>query len=144
MEKDVKKDKQYQFDCWLSDIPMAMERFLCSMPPEISKKLDFSLESLDVLEATLLNKYSSPEDIRNNSSSTLDGYVIYLGESFRHIFKNKNPNCWTIDLDNKKNIFYNLPMIHVGDIYDCPISMVISSLKRRQGNYFSSIANNFL
>ncbi len=46
-----------EFECWVDDIPNRLERFKQSMPKGIIDKLDFSLESLDIIEKRLLDNY---------------------------------------------------------------------------------------
>lgn len=50
------------------------------MPKEIQDKLDFSIESLDIVEKHLLDNYETIEQIQNEPSSILDGYAVYVGK----------------------------------------------------------------
>jgi len=42
------------FKCWLKDIPNILDGFTSRMPKEVAEKLDFSMDSLDVVEKYLL------------------------------------------------------------------------------------------
>ena len=47
--------KEIAFKCWLKDIPNILDGFISRMPKEVAEKLDFSMESLDIVEKYLLD-----------------------------------------------------------------------------------------
>ena len=49
--------REIAFKCWLKDIPNILDGFMSRMPKEVAEKLDFSMESLDIVEKYLLDKY---------------------------------------------------------------------------------------
>ncbi len=131
------------FEAWLWDMPNALERFKNRMPKEIQDKLDFSLQSLDIVEKHLLDNYETIEQIKNEPSSILDGYAIYVGETFRNVLKNDRINQWELMLE-EDNVYYLLPIINTSSIITCPLSLCTACIDRRWGNYWSWILNNQL
>lgn len=124
-------------------MPNALERFKNRMPKEIQDKLDFSLESLDVVEKHLLDNYKTIEQIMNEPSAILDGYAVYVGETFRNVLQDGKLNQWELMLE-EDNVFYLRPVIHTSKILTCPLSLVTACIDRRWGNYWSWILNNCL
>ena len=87
LTSEQKAEQLELFDSWLWDIPNALERFKNRMPKEIQDKLDFSIQSLDIVEKHLLDNYETIEQIKNEPSYILDGYAVYVGETFRNVLK---------------------------------------------------------
>lgn len=147
MNKIDKEDALDLFQHWLIDMPKAIERLMHRLPSEMQEKLDYSIESLDILEEYLLNQYASIQEIKQAPPDILNGYAIYVGETFRKVLADKTdrePNIWTIELDRIDYVFYNLPLIKVGAYIDCPMTLVTASLDRRRGDYLSTILKNIL
>lgn len=147
MNKIDKEDALDLFQHWLIDMPKAIERLMQRLPSEMQEKLDYSIESLDILEEYLLNQYASIQEIKQAPPDILNGYAIYVGETFRKVLADKTdrePNIWTIELDRIDNIYFNMPTIKIGGYIGCPHYLVTASLDRRQGNYISTILKNKL
>ncbi len=147
-KKMVDKEEAFDlFQYWLMDSPDAIERMMDRLPAEVKNQLDYSVESLDVLEAYLLNQYASIDEIKQEPPDILNGYAIYVGDTFRKVAKSLTqiePIKWTIELDDTDNAYYNIPIIRLGAYVKCPLTLVTSSLDRRRGNYISTILKNFL
>ena len=147
-KKMVNKEEAFDlFQYWLMDSPDAIERMMDRLPAEVKNQIDYSVESLDVLEAYLLNQYASIDEIDQEPPDILNGYAIYVGDTFRKVAKSLTqiePIKWTIDLDNTDSLFYNLPVIKLGAYTNFPMGLVTASLDRRRGNYLSTILKNFL
>lgn len=128
------------FKAWLEDLPNALNQFRKRLPSEVNEKLDFSIASLDIFEKYLLDTYKSLNDLKElpNASVIVDGYAIYIGETFRNVLREYQPNSWNLMLD-KENVFYNLPIIEVQDHIECPLSLATACVDRRKGNYLSNI-----
>lgn len=73
-------------------MPNALGRFKNRMPKEIQDQLDFSIQSLDIVEKHLLDNYETIEQIKNEPSYILDGYAVYVGETFRNVLKKDKVN----------------------------------------------------
>ena len=140
---EQKAEQLELFDSWLWDMPNALERFKNRMPKEIQDKLDFSLQSLDIVEKHLLDNYETIEQIKNEPSSILDGYAVYVGETFRNVLKNNKVNQWELMLE-EDNVYYLLPIINTSSIITCLLSLCTACIDRRWGNYWSWILNNQL
>ncbi|MBV7435034.1 hypothetical protein KRX19_08360 [Cardiobacteriaceae bacterium TAE3-ERU3] len=147
-KKMVDKEEAFDlFQYWLMDMPDAKERMMDRLPAEVKNRLDYSIESLDILEAYLLSQYASIDEIDQEPPDIINGYAIYVGETFRKVAKSLTkiePTKWTIELDDTDNAYYNIPIIRLGAYIKCPITLVTSSLDRRRGNYISNILKNFL
>lgn len=140
---EQKAERLELFDSWLWDMPNALERFKNRMPKEIQDKLDFSIQSLDVAEKHLLDNYETIEQIKNEPSYILDGYAVYVGETFRNVLKDRTPNQWELMLE-EDNVYYLLPVIHIRNGIDCPLILCTACIDRRWGNYWSWILGNQL
>ncbi|MDK4685538.1 hypothetical protein QDY71_03090 [Kingella negevensis] len=137
--------REIAFKCWLKDIPNILDGFISRMPKEVADKLDFSMESLDVVEKYLLDNYENNKQIMfEEPFYILEGYAVYVGETFRKIIASHDPHmCWQLMLE-EDNVYYSLPILDGYNIIDCPLTMVTASLDRRTGIYISSILNSVL
>ena len=133
------------FKCWLKDIPNILDDFISRMPKEVADKLDFSMDSLDVVEKYLLDNYENNKQIMfEEPFYILDGYAVYVGETFRKIIASHDPHiCWQLMLE-EDNVYYSLPILDGYNIIDCPLTMVTASLDRRTGKFCSSLLSVFL
>ena len=67
-------EKDDLFEVWLIHMDDAIEGLFNSIPKEVRSRLDYSPESLDLLEKWLLEKYSSVQDaLSEQSNPILDG-----------------------------------------------------------------------
>ncbi|MGP4717565.1 hypothetical protein ACTXGL_13090 [Psychrobacter sp. T6-6] len=145
MTEKTREERFDLFQYWLMDLSDALNRFIDSKPLCIRDKLDYSIESLDIIENYLLSQYSHNNEIIQEPADILNGYSIYVGETFRKVLRDKtdrDPNTWKIELDDVDYVFYNLPIIKVGAYTGCPRALVTACLDRRKGNYFSKILMN--
>ena len=131
-----------QFEYWLADMDDALERFFATLPDEVRNQLDYSPQSLDVLEKWLLSKYSKMDELQRPSESrALDGMARYVGETFR---KNLGGH-WEIRLDDPKYVYYGMPQItgySPKPTPEAPLTLVTAAVDRRRGNYWSTILAN--
>lgn len=140
---ESRAEKLEGFEAWLWDMPNALKRFKNRMPPHIQSQLDFSIASLDTVEQYLLSQYQTIDDIMAEPSFILDGYAVYVGETFRKALKGNPLNQWELMLV-EDNVFFDLPVIHTTYYIGCPLTLVTASLDRRTGHYWSGILNNIL
>ena len=105
----------------------------------IREKLDFSPESLLIVEKYILDTYDSMDAIlADDQSEALNGLSIYVGQTFR---KNLG-GIWTIDFEDEDDADYGLPIISGFGEYEestAPLTLVTASLDRRQSDYLMSI-----
>lgn len=135
----AKEDDQFQF--WLMDMSDAIERFQNSFSGEL-RELDYSPDSLLVVEGFALSKYPNIEAAKEPSeAATLDALARYVGQVFRRSLGGK----WTIDYTDKNNAFYGLPQLcgMVGQKAQlCPLTLVTAALDRRAGKFIRRIFDN--
>jgi hypothetical protein len=131
-----------KFEYWLMDMDDALIRFVDTLPTEIKAQIDFSPESLVVLEAWLLSKYSDTDKIMlMTESKVVDGAARYVGEVFRRCLGGK----WVIDFKDKNNVFYGLPQLSGlpgQTVQICPLTLVTASTDRRTGKFLYTIYLN--
>lgn len=53
------EQRSEEFEYWLFDMDDAVERFCMKLPSEVRERLDFTPESLDVIEGWVLQRYAS-------------------------------------------------------------------------------------
>jgi len=125
------------------DMADAIERFRQSLPESVRERLDFSPESLNVIEALVLGEYSSPEQLQKHGDVALiDGMARYVGQVFRQHFGGK----WFIDYGDPKRAFYGLPQLR--DMagrrtQQCPITLVTASADRRTGKFIKTVFDGY-
>ncbi len=143
MSKQSIDEQVKNFEAWLSEIPETLMLFYHLVPKNIVDKLDYSLESLNVLERHLLDTYEHYEDIIREGVNVVDCYAVYIGETFRKVLKDRTPNKWELMLD-EYDLYYELIVIRIGSFRGCPMTLVTACLNRRQGNYLSEILQTVL
>lgn len=130
------------FEFWLMDMDEALSRFFDVLPEGMRQGMDYSPDSLQVLEAWLLIKYSDTDVMLLTSESKLvDGAARYIGEVFRKNLGGK----WIIDFKDKKNAFYGLPQlsgIPGQRVQICPLTLVTTLADRRNGKFLQTIYQN--
>lgn len=132
------------FDHWIFSMGDDLEEFLSStyFDSEQLSNLNYSIDSLTVIEQWILDRFNSTEEvIRNENADLVDKAVKYIGETFR---KQLGGN-WDIDLENQKNAYYNLPVL---TNYSekatpiCPHTLVSAAADRRSGKFLKTILQN--
>ncbi|MCB6182920.1 hypothetical protein LIN78_05080 [Leeia sp. TBRC 13508] len=136
----TKEDDQFQV--WLMDMSDAIERFRQFIPVDMAARLDFSPESLSLIEEFALANYPTINDIKKQSEAkAVDGMARYVGQVFRKYFGGK----WIIDFNDKKNVFYCLPQLTgmAGQRTQiCPLTLVTASVDRRTGKFIRTVFDN--
>jgi hypothetical protein len=130
------------FQYWLFYMDDALEEFFEMLPASVRERLDYSIDSLDVLEAWLLERYPNPEAaVETSETLPLDGAARYIGETFRKTIGGR----WWVDPEGE--IMNGLPLIvdcRTSAGGDCPGTMATAATDRRRGNYISGILRNEL
>lgn len=129
------KDRFDGFQYWLMDMDDAIERFFNNIPHNVRNKLDFSVESLLVLEEILMMRYPDVDTAMAYSEAKfLDGSARYIGEVFRKWGGGK----WYIKLEDEKNVYYKLPQlkgVKNQGVQICPLALTTTAIDRRKGNF---------
>ena len=133
-----------QFQAWLMEMDDAIATYRRSLPKSLADKLDFSPDSLGVMEAHVLATYENVSQAKaSTEAKRLDAMARYVGETFRKHFGGK----WKIDYSDKKNAFYGLPQLagmKSQDVQFCPLTLVTASTQRRTGTFFRKIFDNYV
>jgi len=141
MESDLIMQRD-GFNYWLAEMDDALDRFLMIFAPDVRPRLDFSEESLDVVERWLLEQYAGPEALLAESArDVLDGASRYVGETFRKRIGGR----WEIRLDDPQYAFYGLPQLTGFSDQPTPIcahSLVTAAADRRTGSYLRTVLQN--
>ena len=132
---------QEDFQEWIFYISDKMDYFTEEFAKEQSLTLDYSMESLDVLEVWILNHFDDAKELIAEGQ-LLDYLTIYIGETFRKYIGGK----WFIDLENKKNAYFSMPVLtdpsYKGVVYKTPMTYATACISRKKGNYISTILKN--
>ena len=129
------------FQDWIFYIGDKMDYFTETFAKENNLKLDYSINSLDILENWIINNYNSINDLRE-TYEILDLLTIYIGETFRKHIGGK----WFMDMENKDNAYYMMPVLtsseYKGEIFKAPRTFATACISRKKGNYISTILKN--
>ncbi|MEY4938156.1 MAG: hypothetical protein RIS64_4517 [Bacteroidota bacterium] len=129
----IKRDK---FEWWLTVNPDRLLDLFKILPEELN--LDYSIDSLNRLEIFLINHYTAETIVLKENHTLLDNLSRYVGEvARRHLKKAK----WDVILKDKKNIYYNIPIINAPYIFGeqfCPLYTITTAISRKYGNYLHS------
>ncbi len=133
-------DERERFDAWLDTMDVSIESFLSKLPDEVSEQLDGSVESLDALEAWLLDRYPDTDDTQPREERfTVDGAARYFGE----ILRKETGGHWDIEPDKPDSMFAGVPIIRdagpKGGPPVAPMFAVTASTDRRTGHFLSGM-----
>ena len=128
------------FEQWLFEMDDRLDEFIGIVPRNVSMKMDYSVESLSLLENWLLTKYRSVNEIlKDSEKQLLDMVARYVGETLRKNFG----GIWNIDLRKNAGVYYELPVIEKQGCWtECPVTLVTASIDRRSGNYMAGVLNS--
>jgi hypothetical protein len=137
------EQEQIEFNEWLGDMDVELRRFLDSLDPDVREALDFSPESLDVIESWILSRYPHFSDmLADGEEWNLDGLARYIGETIR---KNVEGH-WELELDPDV-IYYGLPQLTGFSSEPTPVAphrLATYTADRRNGTYLRTILNNMI
>lgn len=133
---------QDDFQKWIFLIDLKMGYFTGEFAEKYQLTLDYSLASLDEIESWILTNYATLDQLLADRE-ILDYLTIYIGETFRKHIGGK----WFMDLENKKNAFYAMPIL-TDSLYRvgirAPMTYATACIHRKKGNYISTILKNDL
>jgi hypothetical protein len=130
-----------EFEYWLFHLYDVENDFINYFDEQTGVVLDHTPDSLNRLENWLLDKYIDHDSILSfGNKEILDSTSRYVGNVFIESLSGK----WTIDTQNKDNVYYALPVISYLNGSDCPIAIVTTALHRRNGNFISNNLNKKL
>lgn len=134
-----------RFDKWHKLVETEIQDFMSELPLEISEKLDYSVDSLDVLGDWFLTTYPPYESIKDPSNIIIhNGLMYYLGETLR---KNLG-GYWNVHFAQiEPNYEYGENPVIEGFLREtalCPWHMIGTMLKRRDRGFFSGLTKGYL
>ncbi len=120
-----------------------MDEFLEEFATEFSEEeqilLDYSPESLEIVEKWILTNYKNAAVmLKASEKQRVNQVACYVGETFR---KSKGGK-WDIQLDNPSFVFYALPVLTGTFDPECPLSLVTAAADRRTGSYLRQVLKN--
>lgn len=137
-------EEEEQFHAWVDEMSDALDEFIGRLPQDVATRLDRSVQSLDILEAWILEQYPDFESIQADAdASRTDGAARYVGE----VYREKLGAHWDISFENPKDVNHGLPVIVGFPGQQTPLaphSLVAVSTDRRTGDYLSTILKNQL
>jgi len=140
----VTPEKIEDFEYWLADMDDALDRFFASISHESIEKLDFSPSSLNIIEAWILARYASTQEmLRASESRTVDGLARYIGETFRRAIGGH----WNMRIDDPNYAYYGKPQLtgfNDKPTPVCPLSLATASADRRTGIFLASVLASYL
>lgn len=132
-----------RFQHWLMHMDDALDAFIAGLPEGERAKLDYSIASLDAIEALLLARHPSGEDARKTGDPRFfDGCARYVGETLRLRLGGK----WAIVLDDPSNVHFRRPRVvnlRNGMAPVCPLQWLFTAVSRRKGDFMRGIVMNF-
>ncbi len=131
--------RQEQFKDWMDGMDVVLDEFMADLPDDVSDKLDYSLDSLDVLEAWFVDKYASTKELRADPEiRPWDGAARYYGQ----VLVKQLGGRWDDNPDGPPWI----RDIGLGDEGPpiVPMQLVSSTLARRTGKQLRTVAENNL
>jgi hypothetical protein len=125
-----------EFQSWLAqDLDVRDELYA-----EIGTELDVDEDSLDQLEAWLLEHYADPDAILSlKERGIADAAARHVG---RVLILTVDDAVWEIELDDEDTMYWRLPVVRMADGLDvCPVALVTTSLDRRTGSFLHERAD---
>lgn len=99
--------RRADFQTWLSAMDFALDEMLAEAPPELAAKLDFSVSSLDALEAYLKSRFGGVEELKADPH-WLDFAHRYFGE----VLVRTTGRTWRLSTD-ARTMNFGKPVIDI-------------------------------
>ena len=141
---------QADFDEWIFFLSDKLDYFTGPFAAERGLTLDYTPESLDVLEHWLLGKYEKSMDLVEDKEPygydyrLADLCGIYVGE----VYRRQLGGTWYMILDQPKNVYYKLPSLRyetrTGPYYICPLTLATACIQRKRGDYMRWVLGNYI
>ena len=126
-----------KFQYWLVEMDFAIDALQEIFAVEGMGDLDYSSESLDVLESWLLSKYSNLDSTRNSEGNKiLDMSARYVGETLRKNFG----GVWSLNTTDPKNVYYGIPElkgVKNQRVQLCPLALITTLISRGQKGFLA-------
>jgi hypothetical protein len=128
-----KPDQRETFETWVTFLDDRIDEWKEPLSEEIQKALDYSPQSLNVLEEYVLQNYTRESFKDDSLNFVMDAMVSYMGETLR---SNLPDSFWQIELDDESDFNYALPSLKVptGPAI-CPHILFKRLLAKRKGDF---------
>lgn len=125
-----------QFTDWVDYLPEFIKEFQAMLDADLSDLMDYSPESLDLVEEWILTRYANTDEMLPTAERrTVNLLACYVGETMRR----SRGGEWQLQSDPDQ-VFYGLPVILMSDgDFDCPLTLVTASADRRTGNVLRTV-----
>ena len=104
-EQNIKKEN---FIEWTTFIEDRVNNWTLNAPKKLVDALDYSPESLKVIEQYILEKYTKETLGKPENKTAIDAIISYYSEVFMRNFPN---SIWHIELEDENSVDFNLPCI---------------------------------
>ena len=136
------EERYERFEEWLGFMPDALASWMERVPEDLSKQLDYSITSLEVLEEWLLQEFPDARSAVGGENFLIgDGAARYIGETLIRNFGGR----WDMDVHDPNSLVFGTPCIRgfgKGGIPVVPLRLVVNALDRREGGHFKFVAGN--
>lgn len=127
-----------EFQYWLArneDLREELEQMM-------GAELGIDPASVDAVEAFLLKRFPDPASaLRLDARGIIDAASRQVGLV---LLLNVDSAEWAINLEDKKRIYYQLPLIRFGNgDEECPLALVTACLDRRRGDYLRTVIEHY-
>jgi hypothetical protein len=129
--------KEDNYTWWLNIMPDEMPR-LSILPKAIRERLNYSMESLDLIEAYIRENYTADELKDRKNRYARDLFARYIGETFR---KNASDLFWSFESSNEQDEYFGIPVLasiggHVPPM--TPTIWVTELIAQQEGHFLRS------
>ena len=129
--------KEDNYTWWLNIMPDEMPR-LSILPKAIRDRLDYSMDSLDLIEDYIRENYSAEELKERKNRYARDLFARYIGETFR---KNVSDLFWSFESGKEQDEYFGIPVLSSiggGVPPMTPTIWVTELIAQREGHFLRS------
>jgi hypothetical protein len=129
--------KEDNYTWWLNIMPDEMPR-LSILPKTIRDQLNYSMESLDLIEEYIRENYTAEELKDRKNRYARDLFARYIGETFR---KNVSDLFWSFESGNEQDEYFGIPVLSSiggGVPPMTPTIWVTELIAQREGHFLRS------
>lgn len=132
MNKEEQDRRIEDFEWWITCIPDKIEALKNETPTNVSEKLDYSLDSLLLLEEFIIKSYSADFLKSENGKLVLDRLASYIGSTMKKLIPSLK---WHVELKNEDDIYFALPVL-IDSVLPplCPHKLPITACLKGKGN----------
>ncbi|MFA0963998.1 hypothetical protein AB9P05_19480 [Roseivirga sp. BDSF3-8] len=139
MQQVEKERRKEDFEFWITFLPDKISELKNVLPKDISDKLDFSDDSLVVLEGYLLSTFNYEDITKNENKNLVDCLAAYVGSTLK---KSWEQSYWDIELDDEKQLYFGVPVLKFKEKVLPPVSpyhTITTAMDRKKGDMMSLI-----